>query len=107
MVLLGLAACSSVVGGPSLAVEAGALRQSAPALGLATSFAILGGSTVTNTGATTVEGDLGVSPGTALTGFAPGVPTGGVIHAGDALAALAKADLAVAYDDLVDQTCDV
>ena len=48
---------------------------------------ILGGSTVTNTGATTtIVGDVGVSPGSAITGLPAGQPTGGSIHAGDATA---------------------
>lgn len=76
-----------------------------PSLGSAQTFAVLGASTVTNTGATIVTGDLGVSPGTAITGFPPGVVIGGAIHAGDGVAALAHSDAALAYADLVAATC--
>ncbi len=68
-------------------------------LGTATSFAVLAGTTVTNTGPTTVTGDLGVSPGTAVTGFPPGQVNGGVIHAADAVALQAQNDLITAYND--------
>ena len=66
-------------------------------LGTAQNFAVLGASTVTNTGATAIVGNVGVSPGTAITGFPPGVVSGGTIHAGDAVASQAHADLVTAY----------
>ena len=52
-------------------------------IGTTSTFAILAGSTVTNTGATAVTGDLGVSPGAAVTGFPPGTVSGAT-HAGRA-----------------------
>lgn len=73
-----------------------ALAQT-PSLGAAQSFAVLGGSTVTNTGATTVTGDLGVSQGTAVTGFPPGILTG-TLHAGGPIAFQAQGDLTTAYN---------
>jgi type VI secretion system secreted protein VgrG len=73
-------------------------------LGAADSFAVLGASTVTNAGATVVNGDLGVSPGTAVTGFGPGVVLNGSIHMNDAIAMQAHADAATAYGQLVGET---
>jgi type VI secretion system secreted protein VgrG len=61
---------------------------------------VLGASTVTNTGATVISGNLGVSPGSAITGFLPGVVTNGTIHAADAVAANAQDDALAAYNSL-------
>ena len=80
-------------------------QATAPSLGTAQSFAILGGSTVTNTGPTVITGNLGVSPGTAVTGFPPGTVVGGTIHAADAVAAGAQADTTTAYNDLASEAC--
>jgi len=83
---------------------AGTVAGQAPvALGLASTFAVLAGSTVTNTGASTVNGDLGLSPGTAVTGFPPGI-VNGTTHAGDPAAAQAQLDLTVAYNDAEGRT---
>ncbi len=80
--------------------------QATVGLGTADSFAVLAGSTVTNTGSTLVNGDLGVSPATAVTGFPPGT-VNGTIHAGDAAAAQAQSDLTIAYNDAAGRACDV
>jgi type VI secretion system secreted protein VgrG len=75
-------------------------------LGVAKSFAVLAGSTVTNTGQTRISGDLGLSPGkaAAITGFPPGLVTNGTTHAADALAAQAQLALKTAYDDASGRT---
>jgi type VI secretion system secreted protein VgrG len=76
----------------------GASPASAQTLGTAANFGVLGGSTVTNTGSSVIAGDLGVSPGTAVTGFPPGIVTPpGTIHSADAAAAQAQSDLTTAY----------
>jgi ice-binding like protein/Big-like domain-containing protein len=68
-----------------------------PLGGLGT-FAILAGSTVTSTGATTITGDLGVSPGIAVTGFPPAILIG-TLHIADPSAAQAQLALTTAYND--------
>lgn len=75
-------------------------------LGTAGNFAVLGGSTVTNTGATVVTGELGVSPGSSVTGFPPGVVVAGTIHTADAVAAQAQSDLTVAYNAAAGLACN-
>jgi hypothetical protein len=66
-------------------------------LGTAQNFAVLGGSTVTNTGSSVITGNVGVSPGSAVTGFPPGLVVSGTIHAADATAGQAQTDLTTAY----------
>jgi hypothetical protein len=78
--------------------------QAQVGLGTADSFAVLAGSTITNTGPTVVDGDVGVSPGSAITGFPPGMVNNGVIHAADGVAAQAQQDLTTAYDDAAGRT---
>ena len=67
-------------------------------LGTAGSFVVLSGETVTNTGFTIINGNVGLSPGSAITGFPPGI-VNGVVHISDAVAAKAKQDLNDAYTD--------
>jgi hypothetical protein len=77
--------------------------ESGVSLGSASTFAILAASTVTNTGASVVTGDIGVSPGTTATGFPPGTLTG-TFHLGDPAAAQAQLDLTAAYNDAAGRT---
>lgn len=77
----------------------------AVSLGTAASFGVLGGSAVTNTGTTIVNGDLGVSPGSSVTGFPPGVVVGGTIHSNDATAMQAQNDLTTAYNAVAGTPC--
>jgi hypothetical protein len=85
-----------------VASAAGMLAQSS--LGTAQSFAVLGGSTVTNTGLSVLTGDLGVSPGGAITGFPPGIRSGAT-HAADATALQAQNDLTTQFNTLNAAAC--
>ncbi len=99
---LGLAAVASLL---ALALFASAALAAQPPVGLGTadSYAVLAGQTVTNTGPSTINGDLGVTPGAAITGFPPGT-VNGTIHAADAVALQAQSDLTTAYNDAAGRT---
>ena len=80
-----------------------ALAATDPGLGAAGSFAVLAGTTVTNTGPSWITGQLGVAPGSAVTGFPPG--TSGVQHKGDSNATTAQTNLTAAYTNAAAQPC--
>src|ERR1700733_9512003 len=81
-----------------------ALAQTSISLGTAQSFGVLGASAVTNTGSTVVTGDLGISPGTSITGFPPGSVTG-TVHNADAVAAEAERGATTAYNAILGTAC--
>lgn len=69
----------------------------------ASALALLAGSAISNTGATTVNGDIGLSPGSSIGGFPPGILVG-TMHINDAVATQAKLDLTAAYNDAAGRT---
>jgi hypothetical protein len=87
----------------ALTLASGALAAGPPTVGLGTAdnYGVLAGDTITNTGATTINGDLGLFPGTAVTG-APTVV--GASNVNNGAAQQAKADLRTAYLDAAGRT---
>jgi type VI secretion system secreted protein VgrG len=82
-----------------------ALAQTAPSLGTASTYAALGSSTVTCTGGSTITGDVGVSPGSAITGFPGSCTDTGSLEAGNPAALQAQNDAAIAYAFLLAEPC--
>jgi hypothetical protein len=87
-----------------LAPALSAAKVEAPVdLATAASYAVLADSAITNNGNSVINGDVGVHPGTEVSGFPPGV-INGQRHAGDAVAERARSDLTVAYKDAAGRT---
>ena len=93
--LFPIVVCTAALAGVFPAV---AFAATSPSLGTALNFTVLAGSTITNTGPTVITGNLGLDPGSAVTGFPPGIVTG-VKHVSDAVALQAKNDLVTAYTE--------
>jgi hypothetical protein len=94
--LIGIAVCFVFT---ALLVAIPMAAKAAPVnLATAQPFVVLGGAGVTNTGPSVLNGDLGVTPGTSLSGFGAPAVVNGATHANDAVAAQAQADLMTAYN---------
>jgi len=104
--LLGAAVALCLVGA-NLAAAQAPPAQAPIDLGSAGTFAVLGASTVTNTGPSVINGDLGVWPGTAYVPGTPPATVNGAIHAGDTAAQQAKASLTMAYNNAAGLTVGV
>lgn len=79
------------------------INMPAVALAGAANFAVLAGSSITSTGATNITGDLGLSPGTSVGGFPPGILVG-TQYINGVLATQAKLDITTAYNELAGRT---
>jgi hypothetical protein len=77
--------------------------QTAVTLGSTADLAVLAGSSITSTGATNITGDIGLSPGSSIGGFPPGILVG-TQHINDAISDQAKLDLTAMYNDLAGRT---
>jgi len=97
-VAVALCASPLVLASPASAVA------TSPPLGSASTFAVLGGSAVTNTGATVLTGDLGVSPGSSISGFPPGQVNGTLQST--PVSTAAQTDIATAIGAANAESCD-
>jgi hypothetical protein len=95
-----LAAVATVLAASLLLAVPMALSAQAPVgLGTAGNFAVLAGSAVTNTGPSVISGSVGLAPGSAVSGFPPGIVLAGTTQVANGVALQAKNDLVTAYND--------
>src|SRR5665811_2287432 len=100
--------CKTISGGPPVRLEPGEIPMSplivvVPVL-VIVPFVVLAGQTITNTGTTTINGDIGISPGSSLTGGPPLMVLHGTSHVADPVALGAQAALGTAFDNAAGQT---
>ena len=88
----------------AFAIPAASAATAKVGLGTATSFAVVAGSTITNTGPSVIAGNIGLSPGTSIIGFPPGVQSSGVTDQTTAVALQAESDTTTAYLDAAGRT---
>jgi Ice-binding-like len=95
-----LVVAAGLLAATTLATVTVALAAQAPVgLGTAGSFAVLAGSAVTNTGPSVISGSVGLDPGSAVTGFPPGIVLAGTTQVANGVALQAKSDLVTGYND--------
>lgn len=98
---------TGLTAGSLLILGAGpAMAATAVPLGTVSAFAVLAGSTVTNTGPSVINGDIGLHPGTAVVGFPPGVQATGATYVANPIALQAQADLTTAFTTASGQALD-
>jgi len=102
LLILLIAGCSKEEINPNVIPIQTTVNTTIPLAG-ATGLTLLAGSAITNTGSTNITGDIGLSPGTSIGGFPPGI-LNGKSHINDAIATKAKFDLTAAYNDAASRT---
>jgi hypothetical protein len=98
------ATATIVMTGAMIAVPSASAAQAPVGMGTDAPFAVLAGSTITNTGPSVISGSVGLSPGSAITGFPPGTVINGTTYAADAEALQAQSDLTTAYNSAAGRT---